>query len=317
MKNKCLYCYEDLDNSEIDFHNKCSRKFFGTENAPLLEMSLSEIENCAMDLLKRSISVTGVQPKLSIDIEKNKNEPARLTIVGLWGHYILKPPHSDYPEMPEIEDLTMRMADLTGIQTAEHSLIRMKSGELAYLCKRFDRTSMGKLHIEDFAQLLEMMTERKYYGSVEKVGKAILKYSSFPGNDLINLFQLVLFCYLTGNSDMHLKNYSLLRDEQDDIKLSPAYDLLSTKILLPSDKEEYAITINGRKSNLRRTDFDKLAISFGIAEKVLTSIYNKFPKVYNDWEMLINKSFLADSTKDKYINLIQERHQKLVLQPNN
>jgi serine/threonine-protein kinase HipA len=280
-------------------------------------MSLSDIENYAMDLLKRSISVTGVQPKLSVDIEKNKNEPARLTIVGLWGRYILKPPHSDYPEMPEIEDLTMRMADLTGIQTAEHSLIRMKSGELAYLSKRFDRTSKGKLHVEDFAQLLEMMTERKYFGSVEKVGKGILKYSSFPGNDLINLFQLVLFCYLTGNSDMHLKNYSLLRDEQDDIKLSPAYDLLSTKILLPSDKEEYAITINGRKSNLRRTDFDKLAISFGIAEKALTSIYNKFSKIYNDWEMLINKSFLTDSTKDKYINLIQERHQKLVLQPNN
>jgi|BarGraIncu00222A_1022003.scaffolds.fasta_scaffold67398_1 serine/threonine-protein kinase HipA len=317
MKNRCLYCYENLDNSEIDFHNKCSRKFFGTENAPLLEMSLSEIENYVMDLLKRSISVTGVQPKLSIDIEKNKNEPARFTIVGMWGHYILKPPHSDYPEMPEIEDLTMRMAELTGIQTAEHSLIRMKSGELAYLSKRFDRTSIGKLHVEDFAQLLEMMTERKYYGSVEKVGKAILKYSSFPGNDLINLFQLVLFCYLTGNSDMHLKNYSLLRDEQDDIKLSPAYDLLSTKILLPSDKEEYAITINGRKSNLRRTDFDKLAISFGIAEKALTSIYNKFSKIYNDWEMLINKSFLTDSTKDKYINLIQERHQKIVLQPNN
>lgn len=317
MKNKCLYCYEDLDNSEIDFHNKCSRKFFGTENVPLLEMSLSDIENYAVNLLKRSISVTGVQPKLSIDIEKNKNEPARFTIVGLWGHYILKPSHSNYPEMPEIEDLTMRMADLTGIQTAEHSLIRMKSGELAYLSKRFDRTSKGKLHVEDFAQLLEMMTERKYYGSVEKVGKGILKYSSFPGNDLINLFQLVLFCYLTGNSDMHLKNYSLLRDEQDDIKLSPAYDLLSTKILLPSDKEEYAITINGRKSNLRRTDFDKLAISFGIAEKALTSIYNKFSKIYNDWEMLINKSFLTDPTKDKYINLIQERHQKIVLQPNN
>ena len=317
MKNKCLYCYEDLDNSEIDFHNKCSRKFFGTENVPLLEVSLSDIENYAVNLLKRSISVTGVQPKLSIDIEKNKNEPARLTIVGLWGHYILKPPLSDYPEMPEIEDLTMRMADLTGIQTAEHSLIRMKSGELAYLSKRFDRTSMGKLHVEDFAQLLEMMTERKYFGSVEKVGKGILKYSSFPGNDLINLFQLVLFCYLTGNSDMHLKNYSLLRDEQDDIKFSPAYDLLSTKILLPSDEEEYAITINGRKSNLRRTDFDKLAISFGIAEKALTSIYNKFSMIYDDLEMLINKSFLTDSTKDKYINLIQERHQKLVLQPNN
>ena len=281
MENKCLYCYEKVEESEIDFHKRCSKKFFGTENAPLLDLSLSEIENYALDLLKRSVSVTGVQPKLSVDIIKNRNELPRMTLVGLWGQYILKSPYKKYPEMPEIEDLTMKMAELVGIQTAQHSLIRMKSGELAYISKRFDRTSKEKLHIEDFAQLLEVLTERKYSGSVERVGKGIMKFSSFPGNDLINLFELVLFSYLIGNADMHLKNYSLLRDQQGDIKLSPAYDLLSTKLLMPEDKEEYAITINGKKSNITRKDFYKLATIFNFSEKTLNTIFKKFADVHD------------------------------------
>jgi serine/threonine-protein kinase HipA len=313
---KCLYCYEGLNESDKDFHKKCSKKLFGSENSPILDLSLSDIESYAVSLLQRSISVTGVQPKLSIDIKKNKNETSRLTMVGLWGQYILKPPHNDYPEMPEIEDLTMKLAELSGIKTAEHSLIRMKSGELAYMSKRFDRTTKGKLHVEDFAQLLEVLTERKYSGSIEQIGKKILKFSSFPGNDLINLFELVLFCFLSGNSDMHLKNYSLLRDEQDDIKLSPAYDLLSTKLLLPEDKEDYALTINGKKSNLNRSDFDKLASNLGINEKTKMSIYNKIAECYKSWKLLIDKSFLVETTKEQYKGLIQTRMKRINLYSN-
>lgn len=314
MRNICLYCYKELSEPEKDFHKKCSKKFFESENIPVLDLSLSEIEGYAVNLLQRSISVTGVQPKLSIDIKKSKNEPSRLTIVGLWGQYILKPPHKDYPEMPEVEDLTMKLAEIVGIKTAEHSLIRMKSGELAYISKRFDRNSKGKLHVEDFAQLLEVMTERKYSSSVEKIGKRILKFSSFPGNDLINLFELVLFCFLTGNSDMHLKNFSLIRDENDDIKLSPAYDLLSTKLLLPKDEEEFAITINGKKSRLQRSDFDKLSSYFGNTDKTTKSIYNNFSKNFNNWEVLINNSFVSDSTKEKYIALIKSRMETIDLE---
>ncbi|MBX3006820.1 MAG: HipA domain-containing protein [Melioribacteraceae bacterium] len=304
-ENKCLSCYQKLEDSEIYFHKKCSRKLFGTENAPLLDLILPEIEDYAVDLLKRSVSVTGVQPKLSVDIQKSKNAPSRLTLVGLWGHYILKPPHKDYPEMPEIEDLTMNMAQLVGIQTAEHSLIKMKSGERAYISKRFDRTPKGKLPLEDFAQILEVSTERKYSGSVERIGKAIEKFSSFPGNDLINLFELVLFSFLTGNSDMHLKNYSLLRDEHDFVKLSPAYDLLSTKLLLPEDKEEFAIPINGKKSKIKRKDFDTLANSFHITEKTKASIYKKFTAIYEHWLEIVKRSFLSNPTQEKYIVLME------------
>lgn len=317
IEKKCLYCYEKINHSENDFHKKCSKKFFGTENAPFLDLSLSEIDDYAVNILQRSVSITGVQPKLSVDIKKNRNEPPRLTLVGLWGNYILKPPHNDYPEISEIEDLTMRLAELAGIRTSEHSLIRMKSGELAYINKRFDRTSKVKLHVEDFAQLLEVLTERKYSGSVERIGKGILKYSSFPGNDLINLFELVLFSYITGNSDMHLKNYSLLRDEHDDIKLSPAYDLLSTKLLLPEDREEYAITINGKKSNITRNDFDKLADNFHIASKSLAAIYKRFTDAYETWKEIINKSFLSEPTRKKYTTLIEGNLRRLNLRNEN
>jgi serine/threonine-protein kinase HipA len=304
---KCLYCYKNLDNSEKDCHSKCSKSFFGFPQPPLLEVNLADIKSLALNILGRSRSVTGVQPKLSVDLKKDKKEQARLTIVGLWGSYILKTPHKDFLQMPEIEDLTMHLAKITGIHTAEHSLVRLKSGELAYISKRFDRTTKGKMHVEDFAQLLEVLTERKYHGSVEQVGKAILRYSSFPGNDVINLFEIILFCYLTGNSDMHLKNFSLIRDESDDIKLSPAYDLLSTKLLLPEDKEELALPIKGKKANLKRADFDYLADNLGINRKTITSIYNKFVKNFTGWYSLIEMSFLNEDTKKRYGQLIKER----------
>jgi serine/threonine-protein kinase HipA len=313
IAQKCLYCYESLENSEIDFHAKCSKSFFGFTPPPALDVNLSEIESLALNILGRSASVTGVQPKLSVDLKKDKKESTRLTIVGLWGSYILKPPHKDFSQMPENEDLTMKLATSAGIKTARHSLIRLKSGELAYISKRFDRTSKTKLHVEDFAQLLEVLTERKYFGSVEQISKGILRYSSFPGNDLINLFELVLFSFVTGNADMHLKNYSLISDENDDIKLSPAYDLLSTKLLLPDDKEEYALTINGKKAGLKRKDFDALAVYMGMNEKVLTASYKKFSNILEQWHMFINKSFISPVMKTDYIDLIKQRISQIEL----
>jgi len=313
ITKKCLYCYEVLENSEIDFHLKCSESFFGFSPPPSLDVNLSDIEKLALNILGRSTSVTGVQPKLSVDLKKEKKQPARLTIVGLWGRYILKPPYDKYPQMPENEDLTMKLAEMVGIKTARHSLVRLKSGELAYISKRFDRTSKTKLHVEDFAQLLEVLTERKYYGSIEQISKGILSYSSFSGNDLINLFELVLFSFITGNADMHLKNYSLIRDESDDIKLSPAYDLLSTKLLLPDDKEEYALTINGKKAGLKRKDFDTLAAYMGIKEKTLTAVFKKFGGTAEKWFSMINKSFLQSKTQTNFMDLIKQRIHQIEL----
>ncbi len=307
MKRKCLYCYKEISDSEFEFHPVCSKKFFGTEIPPMIDFDLNDIEELAVKTLGRNISLTGVQPKLSLEIKSSKEEGRRLTIVGFWGNYIFKPPFAKYPEMPENEDLTMHLAEQLKIKTAEHSLIRLKSGELGYISKRFDRTKIEKLHQEDMAQLIGNLTERKYSGSMEKIGKIILKHSTFSGNDVLRLFELILFCFITGNADMHLKNFSLLYSEDDEILFSPAYDLLATKLLLPEDKEELALTLNGKKSNLRKSDFDKFASSLGINEVALSNVYKKFTSSLNSLYSFIDKSFLADDTKEKYKDLINKR----------
>ena len=311
MSEKCLYCYEPLTNFKTDYHNKCSKKIFNSVKSPILEITLSDIEDYAKKTLSKSLAVAGVQPKLSLEIKKKRNEPSRLTIVGLLGNYILKPPFNDYPEMPELEDLTMGMAEIAGIKTAEHSLIKFASGEFAYISKRFDRIKNEKLHVEDFAQLQELLTERKYKSSVEKIGKTIKKYSSFPGNDVIRLFELVLFSFLTGNSDMHLKNYSLIRDENEDIQLSPAYDLLPVRLIMPEDKEEFALTINAKKAKLTKKDFDILANYLEINNKARDGVYTRLFNSVDKWQNLISKSFVSEKMQESYLNLLDENCKKV------
>lgn len=309
---KCLYCYLPLKENEIDFHPGCSKTFFGIENIPEIDFGLDEIDNLALKVLGRSVALTGVQPKLSIELSKEKKGKNRLTIVGLRGNYILKPPFERFPEMPEVEDLTMHLAEQAGLKTAEHSLIRLKSGELAYISKRFDRLKSSKLHLEDMAQITEMLTERKYSGSMEKVGKAVLKYSDYAGNDAIRFFELTLFCFIMGNADMHLKNFSLLTNEDNEVTLSPAYDLLSTKILMPEDKEELALTLNGKKSNLHKKDFELFAEKLGINDKVKESVYKKFFSSIKDFNEMIDKSFIKDKTRILYKELINERLNRIL-----
>ena len=311
MSDRCLYCYLPLKEDEIDFHAQCSKKFFGTEIPPKIDFGLADIEKLAVKVLGRSVSLTGIQPKLSVEITKSEKGPKRLTIVGLWGNFILKPPFSRFPGMPEVEDLTMHLAKTGGINTAEHSLIKLQSGELAYISKRFDRLKSMKLHVEDMAQITETLTERKYSGSMEKIGKAILKYSSFAGNDALRFFELTLFCFITGNADMHLKNFSILTNEDNEFILSPAYDLLSTVLLLPEDKEEFALPLNGKKNNLRKKDFEKFAEVLGINKKVsdriLKGMINTKDK-FNDW---IDISFLESKTKATYKELIKQRIERI------
>ncbi len=305
--SKCLYCYNKLESGEKDFHPVCSKKFFGSQIPPFVDLDMKRIKELAIEALGKSISVPGVQPKLSLDLKGKGGKENRLTIVGLWGRFILKPPFEDYPEMPEIEDLTMHISDLLKIDTAEHSLVKLKSGELAYISKRFDRTKNGKFHVEDMAQLTGTLTENKYRSSMEKVGKAILKYSNYPGIDAIRFFELTLFSFISGNSDMHLKNFSLIRNEDDEIMLSPAYDLLSTKLLIPKDKEDLALPLNGKKNNLKKKDFDLFAVQLGINETALRKIYLKFGDSIHEMNKFINKSFLSKEMKEKYIALLNER----------
>jgi serine/threonine-protein kinase HipA len=305
--NKCLYCYQSLADGEKDFHQKCAKQFFGVNEAPTLDFGKDDLKTIAQQIVIRSVAVTGVQAKLSLALEKINKHNSRLTIVGLWGDFILKPPSEYFTQLPENEHLTMKMAKLCGIETAEHSLIRLASGELAYLTKRFDRKKGIKIHVEDFCQLTETLTEHKYRSSMEKVGKTIKHFSTNTGLDMLTFFEETLFCYLTGNADMHLKNFSLLKTPSGEIQLSPAYDLVSTKLAMPQDLEEMALTINGKKNRLKKGDFDKLAEALGIVEKAREIVYLKFYNKLESMKTLINESFLDKELQEIYQALITKR----------
>lgn len=311
--NRCLYCYKPLDEDSIDFHEKCSRLFFGTAIPPVLDYNSDQMQELARENVIKSIAVTGVQPKLSMEIERSPNDPktTRFTIVGLWGDYILKPPAQEFPHLPENEDLTMHLAGLAGISVAQHSLIRLKSGELSYITRRFDRVKKEKLALEDMCQLTENLTEDKYRSSMEKVGKHILKYSSRPGLDVVTFFDLSLFCFLTGNADMHLKNFALLTTKENETILSPAYDLLSTRVAIPKDKEEMALTINGKKRKIRKGDFIEMGKNLGMSERAMQNSFQMLADKIKKMLEWIDISFMPDSHKQLYKETIYNNAEKL------
>jgi serine/threonine-protein kinase HipA len=298
-----------LAENEQDFHAACSKKIFGQPTPPALPYSEADLEPLAKELIQSQTAVTGVQAKLSLHITGNNKEGTerRFTIVGLWGGYILKPPTAFYPQLPEVEDLTMKLAAVSKIKTAPHTLIRLQSGNLAYVTKRVDRTKKGKLAMEDMCQLTERLTEDKYNGSYEQIGKAILKYSTTPGLDVVNFFELVLFSFITGNADMHLKNFSLLEQPGLGMTLSPAYDLVNTALVNPADEEEMALTLNGKKKKLKKQDFVAMMNTLKVEEKQQRNIFNKMEKALPKWLDLIDKSLLSDDFMEKYKSIILER----------
>ncbi|GGJ97741.1 HipA domain-containing protein [Parabacteroides faecis] len=304
---RCLYCYQPLEQHETDFHSRCSKKIFGTATPPLLPYSKADIESLALEVVRSQVTITGVQPKLSVDLKKEKGGEKRFTIVGLWGGYILKPQTEQYANLPENEDLTMHLARLAKINTVPHSLIRFKDGSLAYITKRIDRDKKGKkIPMEDMCQLTEKLTEQKYKGSHEQIARKIVEFSANPVLDLINYVEILLFCYLTGNADMHLKNFSLYKKIKEST-LTPAYDLLSTKLVIPEDTEELALTLNGKKRKLKKSDFDNLLKTMKVEDKVIDNIYKKFRKVLPLWNDFIEISFLPDQMKTDYKSLIENR----------
>lgn len=311
---RCLYCYGELG-AELDFHAACSKKIFGTEQQPELPYSEADLEPLAQEILQTQTTVTGVQSKLSLHISDSRSDhqKKRFTIVGLWGGYILKPPTPHYRQLPEVEDLTMHLAELAKIETVPHCLIRLASGNLAYITKRIDRTKKGKLAMEDMCQLTERLTEHKYHGSYEQVGKAILKYSATPGLDIQNFMELVLFSFLTGNADMHLKNFSLLEKPGLGLVLSPAYDLLNTALVNPADDEDLALTLNGKKKKINRKDFTSAMANLKMDEKQQTNLFGKMAKAYEKWLPWIDLGFLSDEFKQGYKEILNERMNRLGL----
>lgn len=314
MKNRCLYCCKPTGEN-IDFHEKCSKAFFGTSTPPAIEYSLDQMGELAKNVVERSVSVPGVQPKLSMSlVNKKRDAPkSRLTVVGaLEGQYIFKPPSDRFPEMPQNEHVTMRIAESFGIQVVPSSLIRLSSGELSYITKRIDRTQYGsKIHMIDMFQATEAFD--KYRSSMEKVGRALGSYSSNTLLDKTFYFDLALFAFLSGNNDMHLKNFSMIEGPSGWV-LAPAYDLLNVAILFPEDAEELALTLEGKKNKLRKEHFERFGKGLGLTAKQIKGSFDRMMKNKSkalDW---IDQSFLSEPMKEAYWELMQVRYKQLELE---
>ena len=314
--NNCLICYHPLDHPTGCYHLRCCQWLFGQGTIPELPYAYDELQELAKKVVRSRIAVPGVQAKLSLHLDNNIRKNSRFTLVGLWGGFVLKPPLEAYPHMPEIEHLTMHLAGLFKIETVPHGLIHLKSGELAYITRRIDRLPNGqKKHMEDMCQLSERLTEDKYRGSMEQIGKIIKKYSSNPLFDCLRFFDVALFSFLTGNADMHLKNFSLIYPVDGMVKFAPAYDLLATRLLIPEkdDPEEMALTINGRKRKLDKKDFLNLAENLGLGEKQVANVFKRFSMAVPDTLAAITDGFLPKNKRKEYQQLLEERAERLGL----
>jgi serine/threonine-protein kinase HipA len=312
--SKCLYCYADLDENEVDYHTKCIKVFFGTKHAPNLPYHLSEMETLAKHAAELSITVPGVQPKLSLGWIKTALEnghQGRLTIMdALEGNYILKPQNAEYPQMPENEHLSMKLAELFKISIVPVNMIRLQSGELCFITKRIDRNLDGsKNHMIDFLQILELAD--KYKGTMETLGKTIGELSANTLLDKLRFFESAVFNYVIGNNDMHLKNYSMYLSETGWV-LSSFYDLLNVKLILPKDKEDFALMLGGKKENFDKGYFDRLGVVLKLNEKQISVVYKKLAKWLPQANQLIESSFLELDRKKGYKALISERVKQFI-----
>lgn len=304
--SKCLYCYKELGEGEVDFHKRCSKKFFGVPTAPELPYSLDELDTLAAQVIKSQTTLTGVQAKLSLHLDRHEGSK-RLTIVGLWGDFIFKPQTQSYKTLPENEDLTMHLAEIAKIKVVPHTLIRLQDGTLGYLTKRIDRTSEGgKIPMEDMCQLTERQTEYKYKSSYEQIAKVIAKHSYVPLLDLTDYYEQVFFNWLVGNNDMHLKNYSLYAPKGKWV-LTPAYDLLNVSMVNPKDTEELALTLNAKKKRIKKSDFVRAMETSGISPKVFDNILAKYRKLLPKFNEIIDLSFLDKEDKEIYKQSITSR----------
>ena len=310
---RCLCCYQPLKDGEVDYHQRCAKRLFGQSVAPSLPYTRKDIHKLAQVVVESRTTVTGVQAKLSMDLEHDVNGRAqRLTIVGVMGRYILKPQTERFERLPEMEDLTMHLAEIARIPTVPHALIRFADGELNYITRRIDRTDDGrKLPMEDMCQLAGKLTEQKYQGSYELIAKLIERYSSVPKLDLVNFWEQVVFSWIVGNADMHLKNFSLYSEKAGRYVLTPTYDQVSTAIVMPEDTDQLALPLNGFQKKLLSMDFAQAMESSGLNRQMAQRIFNRFIPLKEKWFACIDASFVSKQQKAQFKELISDRIETL------
>ncbi len=308
--NRCTVTYQDIPSG--DRYSREGLKLLSPRLKDLKDLPYSAEEQIREAIARAvKMSIQGVQPKLSVKLNAAEG---LFEIVDTGGRYILKP-QIHYPEVPQNEALTMKLAGTAGIEVPLHGLVYSKDGTLTYFIKRFDRTGRkGKVPVEDFAQLLGMSRDDKYKSSMEQIISVIDEHCTFPVIEKVKLFRLTLFNFLTGNEDMHLKNFSLIR-RNGKVELSPAYDLLNTTIALPNVAEEIALPVAGKKNKLTGKLLieyfgkERLTLTGSAITDVLSEIANAIPV----WEETVQRSFLSDSMKDKYYNVLYGRRKVLDL----
>ncbi|MBQ2824740.1 MAG: HipA domain-containing protein [Clostridia bacterium] len=308
--NRCLCCGKALSTpTSLGWHNACIKEFFGTSQFPDIDITDDTLNQLTIDSTNKGYTVTGVQKKLSLHLSAEDNP--RLTLVNYPTGYILKPQTEEYKALPEMEYLIMQMAKASSIKTVPFALLRLPSSEneFAYITKRIDRADGKILAMEDFCQLGGRLTEDKYRGSYERCGKIITEFSSTKGMDMAEFFIRIVFSFIIGNSDMHLKNFSLIETYEGSGKysLSDAYDLLSTNVIIPEDKEQLALTINGKKQNIRRKDFFALAENIGLNKKSAEKMIAKILKLKESYIRMCDESYLPEDMKTALAELIQNR----------
>lgn len=309
---KCLCCGKTLQpGNKSGWHKSCIRKFFGTTQIPLIDMDDSALEILATESIGKGYTIPGVQKKLSLHLLSEGNTP-RLTLVNYPAGYILKPQVDQFELLPESEYLVMCMANAVGIATVPHALIQNEN-TYAYITKRIDRVFykdfVKKLAMEDFCQLDLRLTRDKYRGSYEQCGKIIKQFSERSKLDLSELFIRVVFFYITGNSDMHLKNFSLIETAEGSMQyvLSPAYDLLPVKVNMPEDEEDFALAMNGKKTNIQKKDFFVFADNIGIAKETAQKMITHLVSKKDMLKSMCMESYLPDHMKKSFSELIEKR----------
>lgn len=271
---------------------------------------------------RKNISISGVQEKFSVLLEKNR---LRLINEGENGTYILKPiPNvaKNADQMPANEHLTMQIArQVYGIETAENAMIFFKNGAPAYITKRFDVKEDGsKLAQDDFASLAGRIpqtygTHYKYTGNYLELFELMKAHLPAYTLEAPKLFKLLLFNYLFSNGDAHLKNFSLLETPMGDYRLSPAYDLLNSRIHI----EDSDFALDGgllpkklAKGNIK-VQFTILAEQAGISKLPVNDIFQSLTSNTDKVTAMIDSSFLNDRSKRNYLQAYQTRLKKITL----
>lgn len=310
--SNCLCCGKPIRSESAEhfgWHSSCIKKFFGTSVFPDIDVSPEVLKQLALDSTNKGFTVPGVQKKLSLHLTEGSNP--RLTLVNYPTGYILKPQTEEYTALPEMEHAIMQMAKASGIPTVPFALVKMPSqnNSFAYITKRIDRDNGKMLAMEDFCQLDGRLTEDKYHGSYERCGKIVNEYSCQAKLDITELFLRVVFSFAVGNSDMHLKNFSLIETDEGnaEYKISAAYDMLSTNVVIPADKEQMALTINGKKQNIRYKDFIVFANTIGLEENIAEKLIKKIVKMENKYLEMCESSYMPNEMKESLNDLIKTR----------